>query len=110
MIVKAKPLAKLCEHEGRALPDDYRSDCWNDVDESDFACNEKKRILLKLKPPGHENAIIDNFIPIIRKGEYKKADKYLEELQRKNDLRNKQDVKEEEKEVTGENRVPKNDF
>ncbi len=38
MIVKARPLKKLCEHEGRALPDDYRSDCWNDVDETEFAC------------------------------------------------------------------------
>ena len=31
---------------------DFRSDCWNDVDETEFACSEKKRILLKLKPPG----------------------------------------------------------
>ena len=30
----------------------FRSDCWNDVDETEFACSEKKRILLKLKPPG----------------------------------------------------------
>ena len=30
----------------------YRSDCWNDVDETEYACSEKKRILLKLKPPG----------------------------------------------------------
>ena len=84
MIVKAKPLKNLCEHQGRGLPDDYkyvsklfiiyimemifcvkiiecisiskfldfRSDCWNDVDETEFACSEKKRILLKLKPPG----------------------------------------------------------
>lgn len=71
MIVKAKPLKKLCEHEGRPLPSDYKSDCWNDVDETDYACSEKKRILLKLKPPGSENAIIDNYVPIFRKGEYK---------------------------------------
>ena len=31
---------------------DFRSDCWNDVDETEFACSEKKRFLLKLKPPG----------------------------------------------------------
>ncbi len=71
MIVKARPLKNLCEHEGRPLPDDYKSDCYNDVDETEYACNEKKRILLKLKPPGSENAVIDNYVPILRKGEYK---------------------------------------
>jgi hypothetical protein len=35
MIVKAKPLNKLCEYEGRPLPNDYKSDCWNDVDETE---------------------------------------------------------------------------
>ena len=38
MIVKARPLKALCEHQGRALPDNYKSDCWNDVDETEFAC------------------------------------------------------------------------
>ena len=38
MIVKARPLKALCEHQGRALPDNYMSDCWNDVDETEFAC------------------------------------------------------------------------
>ena len=71
LLVKAKPLKKLCEYEGRGLPDDYKSDCWNDVDETEYACEEKKRILLQLTPPGSENAIIDNFVPIYRKGEYK---------------------------------------
>lgn len=71
MIVKAKPLKKLCEYEGKPLPDDYKSDCWNDVDETEYACSEKKRILLQLTPPGSENAIIDNYVPIYRKGEYK---------------------------------------
>ena len=46
MIVKAKPLKHLCEHQGRGLPDEYKSDCWNDVDETEYACSEKKRILL----------------------------------------------------------------
>jgi len=32
---------------------------------------EKKRIMLRLKPPGHENAIIDNYVPIFRPGEFK---------------------------------------
>merc|ERR1711860_77063 len=52
MIVKAKPLDALCEHEGRGLPENYKSDCWNDVDET-------------------ENAIIDNYVPIFVPGEYK---------------------------------------
>ena len=39
MIVKAKPLDALCEHEGRGLPDEYKSDCWNDVDETEYACS-----------------------------------------------------------------------
>merc|ERR1712012_1467100 len=71
MIVKAKPLDALCEHEGRGLPENYKSDCWNDVDETEYACQEKKRILLQLKPPGSENAIIDNYVPIFVPGEYK---------------------------------------
>ena len=32
---------------------------------------EKKRIMLRLEPPGHENAIIDNYVPIYRPGEFK---------------------------------------
>ena len=71
MIVKAKPLKALCEYEGRGLPDDYKSDCWNDVDETEWACTEKKRIRLQLNPPGSENGIIDNYVPIFRPGEYK---------------------------------------
>lgn len=49
MIVKARPLKNLCEYEGRRLPSDYKSDCYNDVDETDYACNEKKRILVGMK-------------------------------------------------------------
>lgn len=71
MLVKSRPMKKLCEHEGRSLPKGAKSDCWNDVDETEYACSEKKRIMLRLKPPGHENAIIDNYVPIYRPGEYK---------------------------------------
>jgi len=71
MLVKSKPMKKLCEYEGRRLPDDAKSDCWNDVDETEYACSEKKRIMLRLEPPGHENAIIDNYVPIFRPGEFK---------------------------------------
>ncbi|CAG0920207.1 unnamed protein product, partial [Notodromas monacha] len=44
MFVKARPLDKLCEFHGKRLPRKYRSDCYNDVDESEFACMEKERI------------------------------------------------------------------
>jgi len=71
MLVKSKPMKKLCEHEGRQLPEGAKSDCWNDVDETEYACSEKKRIMLRLEPPGHENAIIDNYVPIFRPGEFK---------------------------------------
>jgi len=51
MIVKSRPLEKLCEFEGKGLPKDYRSDCYNDIDESDYACAEKSRIMLRINPP-----------------------------------------------------------
>lgn len=47
MIVKARPLKKLCEYEGQQLPKHYKSDCYNDVDETEFACKEKHRITVK---------------------------------------------------------------
>lgn len=48
LIVRARPLHKLCEYEGQPLPEDYKSDCYKDMDESDFACKEKYRIMVKL--------------------------------------------------------------
>jgi ATP-dependent DNA helicase 2 subunit 2 len=51
MIVQARPLDKLCEFGGKKLPKDYASDCYNDIDESDYACAEKERILLRINPP-----------------------------------------------------------
>ena len=42
------------------------------MDETEFACKEKERILMKLKPPGYENAIdTDRLIPKNRRGDYK---------------------------------------
>jgi ATP-dependent DNA helicase 2 subunit 2 len=73
MIVKAKPFKNLCEYKGRPLPEDYKSDCWNDVDETEFACSEKKRIQLKLKPPGSDNLINAErakIVPKNRQGDY----------------------------------------
>jgi len=45
MIVKSHPLNKLCEYEGAGKPKDSKTDCFNDVDETEFACKEKYRIM-----------------------------------------------------------------
>lgn len=42
----SRPLHKLCEYEGKPLPKDYKSDCYQDVDESAYACKEKVRIMV----------------------------------------------------------------
>ncbi|KAK4288507.1 hypothetical protein Pmani_038466 [Petrolisthes manimaculis] len=69
MYVRSRPLENLCEFDGKGLPEDYKSDCYNDVDESEYACKEKKRIMIRrerctnpslrtqmrLHPPGSEN-------------------------------------------------------
>ncbi|XP_066582321.1 uncharacterized protein [Prorops nasuta] len=52
MIVKARPLSKLCQFEGGPIPEDYKSDCYNDVDETEYACKEKYRIMMRSHPPG----------------------------------------------------------
>lgn len=54
LIVKARPLKKLCEFEGNPLPEDYKSDCYQDVDESNYACKEKYRIMQRLKKASAE--------------------------------------------------------
>lgn len=46
-VLRARPLKKLCEFEGEPLPEDYKSDCYQDVDESDYACKEKYRIMVR---------------------------------------------------------------
>jgi len=43
---RARPLHKLCEYEGNPLPPEYKSDCYLDIDESDYACKEKYRIMV----------------------------------------------------------------
>ncbi|CAH1395926.1 unnamed protein product [Nezara viridula] len=55
MIVRARPLKKLCEFGGKPIPDDVKPDCYNHIDESDYACKEKKRIMMRLHPPGTED-------------------------------------------------------
>ena len=47
LIVKSRPLSKLCEFKGKQLPKHYKSDCYNDVDETDYACKEKQRIMVQ---------------------------------------------------------------
>ncbi|XP_033220641.1 uncharacterized protein LOC117175156 isoform X2 [Belonocnema kinseyi] len=49
MIVTAKPLSKLCQFRGGPIPEDYKSDCYNDVDETEYACQEKYRIMKRLR-------------------------------------------------------------
>lgn len=49
LIVKARPLKKLCEFEGQEVPEGYKSDCYQDVDETDYACKEKYRIMTRIK-------------------------------------------------------------
>nr|CAD7595643.1 unnamed protein product [Timema genevievae] len=48
LLVRARPLSKLCQFGGQPLPEDYKSDCYNDVDESEYACKEKYRIMKRL--------------------------------------------------------------
>jgi len=61
MYVRSKPLDKLCEFDGKfvgkSLPEEYKSDCYNDVDESEYACAEKNRIMKRLNPPEDLNSI-----------------------------------------------------
>lgn len=47
-IVMAKPLNRLCEFKGKPKPKNSPSDCYNDVDETDFACEEKKRFMVSI--------------------------------------------------------------
>ncbi|XP_017846650.1 uncharacterized protein LOC108602869 isoform X1 [Drosophila busckii] len=54
IIVTARPLHKLCEYEGNPLPPEYKSDCYMDIDETDYACKEKYRIMMRKFPPGSE--------------------------------------------------------
>lgn len=46
VIVKAKPLDKLCEFGGKSKPKNEPGDCYNDLDETEFACEEKKRFMV----------------------------------------------------------------
>lgn len=52
---RARPIHKLCEYEGN-LPDDYEPDCYKDVDESDYACKEKYRIMVSMPKLGESSS------------------------------------------------------
>ncbi|XP_064477205.1 uncharacterized protein LOC135391052 [Ornithodoros turicata] len=71
MIVKARPIEKLCEFGGKSLPKSYKSDCYNDIDESEYACAEKQRILLRINPPNDTEATTT--LPPTTKTTYKKG-------------------------------------
>lgn len=75
MIVQARPLDKLCEFGGQKLPKDYASDCYNDIDESDYACAEKERILLRINPPKDGSEAPTTSIPSPDTPEYIKVNK-----------------------------------
>lgn len=47
MIPRARPLSELCEYEGQQFPSDHKSDCYQDVDETPYACKEKYRIMVR---------------------------------------------------------------
>lgn len=81
MIVVSKPLDKLCEFGGGKLPKDYRSDCYNDIDESDYACAEKERIMLRINPP--EDAEVTTTIPSPDAPEYIKVNKKTKDTKEK---------------------------
>ncbi|XP_017878285.1 uncharacterized protein LOC108623925 isoform X2 [Ceratina calcarata] len=63
MIVNAKPLSRLCQFEGKPIPPDYKSDCYNDVDETEYACKEKYRIMKRFRNKAEEDEnTVDHFI------------------------------------------------
>jgi ATP-dependent DNA helicase 2 subunit 2 len=75
MIVQSRPLEKLCEFGGGKIPKDYRSDCYNDIDESDYACAEKDRIMLRINPPKDGSEATTTSIPSPDTPEYIKIHK-----------------------------------
>ncbi|XP_072393212.1 uncharacterized protein [Diabrotica undecimpunctata] len=93
MIVKAKPLKKLCEFEGKPLPEDYKSDCYQDVDESDYACKEKYRIMMRMHPPGSDEAFdgkrMSRFMNVDKEYYIMKMDNKYREARKARDSRNR---------------------
>lgn len=58
MIVKSRPIEKLCEFEGKGMPKNHKPDCYNDIDESEYACAEKERIMTRMHPPNDTETTI----------------------------------------------------
>lgn len=49
LIVRAVPLERLCEYGSNfhsKISKEKGSDCYDDIDESEYACEEKKRIMV----------------------------------------------------------------
>jgi len=74
MIVKSISLDKLCEYGGKGVPKKAPSDCYNDVDESEYACAEKQRIELRINPP-NDTETTTTAIPSPDTPEYVKINK-----------------------------------
>lgn len=49
LYVHARPLSKLCEFDGKPPPKSHKPDCYQDVDETEYACKEKQRIMVTNK-------------------------------------------------------------
>ncbi|XP_018904157.1 uncharacterized protein [Bemisia tabaci] len=62
MFVHAKPISKLCEFDGKPLPADYKSDCYHDVDETEYACKEKYRIMKRYAKKIDQSAVKEDNI------------------------------------------------
>ena len=61
------------------------------------------RIMQQLKPPGYENAIIDNYVPIFKPGQYK-----IRHLDNQGRFEPTDEEKEVEKKKEEKKRRPKN--
>ncbi|XP_044742452.1 uncharacterized protein LOC123304953 isoform X2 [Chrysoperla carnea] len=82
LIVKARPLSRLCEFEGKGIPEDYKSDCYQDVDETEYACKEKYRIMMRMYPPGSEKPFDDSSLAKFKAVDMDKVLKVLPEDKR----------------------------
>lgn len=77
MMVKSRPIEKLCEFGGKGLPKNHKPDCYNDIDESEYACAEKDRIMTRMNPPNDtETTTADIPTTVSLKRGYKKKTKW----------------------------------
>lgn len=49
LLIRARPIENLCQFEGQTPEDGtFEPDCYKNVDESDYACKEKYRIMVSI--------------------------------------------------------------